>query len=55
MTLGDKIEQKVYVNHQNFVSDIQLLIKHSFPLSFLRELLMKYYNEYFNNSEPQLK
>ena len=30
MILGEKIERKVYVNQQNFVSDIQLLIKHSF-------------------------
>ena len=28
--LGEKIERKVYVNHQNLVSGIQLLIKHSF-------------------------
>ena len=38
--LGEKIERKVYVNQQNFVSDIQLLIKYSFLLSFLHELLM---------------
>ena len=40
MILGEKIERKVYVNQQNFVSDIQLLIKHSFLLSFPHELLM---------------
>ena len=40
MILGEKVERKVYVNQQNFVSDIQLLIKHSFILSFLHELLM---------------
>ena len=40
MILGEKIERKVYVNQQNFVSDIQVLIKHSFRLSFLRELSM---------------
>ena len=40
MILGEKIERKVYVNQQNFVSDIQLLIKHVFLLSFLHELLM---------------
>ena len=39
MSLSEKIEGKVYVNEQNFVSDIQLLIKHSFLLSFLPELL----------------
>ena len=38
MILGEKIERKVYVNQQNFVSDIQLLIKHSFLLSFLQIL-----------------
>ena len=27
MILGEKIERKVYVNQQNFVSDIQLLIR----------------------------
>ena len=36
----EKIERKVYVNQQNFVSDIQLLIKHVFLLCFLHELLM---------------
>ena len=41
MILGEKIARKVYVNEQNFVSDIQLLIKFiSFVLSFLHELLM---------------
>ena len=39
MILGEKIERKVYVNQQKFVSDIQLLIKYSFILSFLHELL----------------
>ena len=39
MILGEKIERKVYVNPQNFGSDMQLLIKHSFLLSFLHELL----------------
>ena len=28
MILGEKIERKVYVNQQNFVLDIQVLIKH---------------------------
>ena len=40
MILGEKIERKIYVNRQNFVSDLQLyslLIKHSFLLSFLNE------------------
>ena len=36
MILGEKIEQKVYLNQRNFVSDIQLLVNHS----FLHELLM---------------
>ena len=36
--IGEKMERNVYVNQQNFVSDIQLLIKHSFLLSFLHEL-----------------
>ena len=42
MILGEKIERKVRnVNKQNFVSEIQLLIKHVFLLlSFLYELLM---------------
>ena len=40
MILGEKIERKVYVNQQNFVSDIQLLFKHSFLLSFLHDMLM---------------
>ena len=38
MILGEKIERNVHVYHQNFVSEIQLLIKHSFHLSFLHEL-----------------
>ena len=42
MILGEKIERKMYVNQQNYVSDIQLLVKHSFLLSFLHELLMNY-------------
>ena len=42
MILGERIERKVYVNQQNFVPDIQVLIKHSFLLSFLHELLMIY-------------
>ena len=37
MILGERIERKVYVNQQNFVPDIQVLIKHSFLLSFLHE------------------
>ena len=40
MILGEKIERKLYVNQQEFVSDIQFLIKHSFFLSFLHALLM---------------
>ena len=44
MILGEKIERNVYVNQQNFVSDIQLLIKHSFILSFHHELLMSVTN-----------
>ena len=40
MILVEKIERKVYVDQQNFVSDIQLLVKYSFLLSFLHELLM---------------
>ena len=40
MILGEKIERKMYVNQQNYVSDIQLLVKHSFLLSFLHELVM---------------
>ena len=40
MIFGGKCERKVYINQQNFVSDIQLLIKHSFILSFLHELLI---------------
>ena len=42
MILGEKIERKVRnVNKQNFVSEIQLLIKHVFLLlSFLHELLI---------------
>ena len=40
MILGEKIERKVYVNQLNFVSDIQLLIKHVFLLVFPHELLM---------------
>ena len=40
MILGEKIEQKVYVNQQNCVSDIQLLIKDVFLLCFRHELLM---------------
>ena len=35
MILDEKIDRKVYVNQQNFVSDIQqLLIKHSSILAF---------------------
>ena len=40
MILGKKIQQKLYVNQQNFVSDTQLLINHSFLFPFLYELLM---------------
>ena len=47
MILGEKIERKVYVNQQNFVSDIQLLIKHSFLLSFPHELLMILHRGYY--------
>ena len=35
MILGEKIERKDYLNQQNFVSVIQLLIKYSFLLSFM--------------------
>ena len=38
--LSKWIKVKVYVNQQNFVSDIQPPSCHWFPLSFLRELLM---------------
>ena len=30
MILDEKIERKVYVNQQNFVSDIELVIKYFF-------------------------
>ena len=35
MILGEKIERKVYVNQQNFASDIQLLIRHFFLFFFV--------------------
>ena len=44
MILYVKIERKVHVNQQNFGSDIQLLIKHLFLLTFLHKLLNDYYN-----------
>ena len=41
MILAEKIETKVYVNQENFVSHIQQPPSwHSFRLSFVRELLM---------------
>ena len=51
MILGEKIERKVYVNQRNFVSDMQLLIKHSFLLSFLHELLMSITNYLLTESK----
>ena len=42
--LCEKIERKVYVNQQNFVFDIQLLLK---LLSFLVEFLQRNIHEYY--------
>ena len=40
MILAEKTKRNIYVNQQDFVSDTQLLIKHSFLLSFFHELLI---------------
>ena len=39
MILAEKIERKVYVNQEDFVSHVQLLMRRLFILSFLRDLL----------------
>ena len=38
--LGEKNEDKVYVNQDESLTDLQTLIKYSFLLNFLHESLM---------------
>ena len=44
--LGEKNEDKVYVNQDESLTDLQTLIKYSFLLNFLHESLMNLINNF---------
>ena len=42
--LAEEVEQKVDINQDESLTDLQILIKYSFLLNFLHESLMNLYN-----------